>query len=131
MDSAQIAELMWKCIADAATAGQRAITMYLAILAGITGYLLNVTLQKDVKLIIFYVFLCVSAFFVIAITSLFYGIWMGLREITTAATSTDNVSAYRIFAQFVRRGRNVGLVMFICAGGALAGVLTGLTLSVK
>jgi hypothetical protein len=48
MDSAQIAELMWKCIADAATAGQRAITMYLAILAGITGYLINVTLQKDV-----------------------------------------------------------------------------------
>lgn len=126
MDSAQITELMWKNVSEASAGLQKGLTFYLAILAGTVGYLFSADLTTQIKHIVIISVFSISFFTAIASVSLAYGIWIGLGEISEAATSGQEVFCHELYRKFVKRARYVGIIVMVCLFGVLLTILIGL-----
>ena len=128
MNSTDLANLMQKQISEASSTLQRGLAFYLAIIAAATGYLSGADLGHEAKCAVAGVAASISLFTAFSVLFLAYGIWVGLKEMATVATSADKANSRRIFKRFVQRGRISGVVVVITLGGILMTFLTAIFL---
>lgn len=78
------AEFIWQALKETANLLMKAITFYLAIAAAILGYVLSHPLAPSLRLIALWIVITITLLFTIAVASVSWGLWTGMRDLQSA-----------------------------------------------
>lgn len=98
------AELLWEALKEAANLLMKAITFYLAISAAILGYVLSHPLAPSLRIIALWIVVIITLLFTIAVASVSWGLWAGMRDLESAhemlsPDSFAQLGLHRFFAR--------------------------------
>ena len=98
------AEFLWQALKEVANLLMKAIAFYLAISAAILGYVLYHPLAPSLRIIALWIVIIITLLFTIAVASVSWGLWTGVRDLQSAhemlsPDSFAKLGMHRLFAR--------------------------------
>lgn len=107
-------EFLWQALKETANLLMKAIAFYLAITAAILGYVLSHPVPKSLRIVAASTVVIVTALFTIAVGSVSWGLWTGVRDLQRAQEMlSPNSFAELGVARFFTRARIVFWIIII------------------
>jgi hypothetical protein len=107
-------EFLWQALKEAANLLMKAIAFYLAITAGILGYVLSHPVTTSLRIVAASTLAIVTGLFTIAVGAVSWGLWTGVRDLQQAQEmlSPDSFAKLGV-SQFFTRARIIFWIIII------------------
>ncbi len=107
-------EFLWQALKETANLLMKAIAFYLAITAAILGYVLSHPVPMSLRIVAASTLVIVTALFTIAVGSVSWGLWTGVRDLQRAQEmlSPDSFAQLGV-SHFFARARIVFWIIII------------------
>jgi hypothetical protein len=107
-------EFLWQALKETANLLMKAIAFYLAISAAILGYVLSHQVPMSLRIVAVSTVVIVTALFVIAVGSVSWGLWTGVKDLQRAQERLSPSSyAHLGMSRFFHRARIVFWIIIV------------------
>jgi branched-subunit amino acid ABC-type transport system permease component len=124
------AAFLWQALKESANLLMKAVAFYLAIAAAILGYVLSHPVAKSLRVVAALTIMLATALFTIAVGSVAWGLWTGVRNLQRAQEMLSPGSFAGLeMASFFTRARIVFWIIIITSLLVLLILLTAIAYS--